>query len=163
MAGARRCNIPKALVSTDVVAAYQDTPYNIVLLVHLFSVIVGVGVAFAMPILAVRARRDAGKLSLDVIDEMAGSVVFPMLLLAGIAGGALVGMSSDVFDFSQTWLSIGGAIWMLTLVLALAVYPPRWLPLFNLVEDRKRMLGGILHLSLAVMLVLMVFKFGGPF
>ena len=96
----------------------------------------------------------------ELVDETASALIFPMLLVAGMAGGALVGMSDDFWDFSQTWLAIGGAVWMLILVLVLAVYPPRWLSLFNLAEERKRMLGGMLHLALAVMLVLMVWKFG---
>ena len=86
--------------------------------------------------------------------------MFPMFLVAGIAGGALVGLSDDVYDFQQSWLSVGGAVWMLVLVLTAAVYPPSWLRLFTVGENRKQMLGGILHLSLAVMLVLMTWKFG---
>ena len=73
-----------------------------------------------------------------------------MFLVAGIAGGALVGLSDDVYDFQQSWLSVGGAVWMLVLVLTAAVYPPSWLRLFTVGENRKQMLGGILHLSLAV-------------
>ena len=142
-------------------AAVGDTPYNIVRLVHLFTVIVGTGLAFAAPVIAVRARRGGGgKPMQELVDETASALIFPMLLVAGMAGGALVGMSDDFWDFQQTWLAIGGAVWMLVLVLVLAVYPPRWFTLFNLAEDRKRMLGGFLHLSLAVMLVLMVWKFG---
>jgi hypothetical protein len=142
-------------------AAVGDTPYNIVRLVHLFTVIVGTGLAFAAPVIAVRARRGGGgKPMQELVDETASALIFPMLLVAGMAGGALVGMSDDFWDFSQTWLAIGGAVWMLILVLVLAVYPPRWLSLFNLAEERKRMLGGMLHLALAVMLVLMVWKFG---
>jgi hypothetical protein len=46
------------------------------------------------------------------------------------------------------------------LALTAVVYPPTWLRLFNIGDDRKRMLGGMLHLSLALMLVLMTWKFG---
>jgi hypothetical protein len=83
-----------------------------------------------------------------------------MFLVTGIAGGAMVGLSNDVYDFQQSWLSIGGAIWILVLALTAVVYPPTWLRLFNIGDDRKRMLGGMLHLSLALMLVLMTWKFG---
>ncbi len=144
------------------IAAVGDTPYRIVQLIHLLSVILGMGAAFAAPVLAVRARRSSGAGATQAINDGAASLILPSLLVAGMAGGALVGMSSDFWDFGQTWLSIGGAIWMLTLVLAAAVYPPRWLQLFSLSESRKSMLGGMLHLSLAVMLVLMVWKFGAP-
>lgn len=142
-------------------AAVGDTPYNIVRLVHLFSVIIGTGLAFAVPVISVQARRGGGgKPMQELIDEAAAKLIFPSLLIAGIAGGALVGMSDDFWDFQQSWLAIGGAVWLVVLVLVLAVYPPTWLSVFNLPEERKRMLGGFLHLSLALMLVLMVWKFG---
>ena len=142
------------------IAAVGDTPYNIVYLVHMVSVILGVGMAFIAPMMAVRARRESGHAMQEIVNETASKIMFPMFLLAGIAGGALVGMSSDFYDFQQTWLSVGGAIWMVILVLVAAIYPPNWLRLFNIADDRKAMLGGILHLLLAIMLLLMTFKFG---
>lgn len=142
------------------IAAIWDTPYNIVYVVHLISVILGVGMAFIAPIIAVQARRTSGQALQGVVDEAAAKIMFPMFVLAGIAGGAMVGMSSDVYDFQQSWLSIGGAVWMLVLGLTVAVYPPSYLRLFNIGDDRKAMLGGILHLALAFMLILMTWKFG---
>ncbi len=144
------------------IAAVGDTPYNIVHLVHMITVIIGTGLAFAAPVMAVQARRDGGKPMQDLIDSAASKLIFPMLAIAGVAGGALVGMSSDFYDFSQTWLSIGGAVWIVVLALVAAVYPPSYIQIFNLTDERKRMLGGMLHLALAVMLVLMVWKFGAP-
>jgi hypothetical protein len=142
------------------IAAIWDTPYNILYLVHIFSVVLGVGMAFIAPMMAVQARRASGQALADVVNETASKIMFPMFLVTGIAGGAMVGLSNDVYDFQQSWLSIGGAIWILVLALTAAVYPPTWLRLFNIGDDRKRMLGGMLHLSLALMLVLMTWKFG---
>jgi hypothetical protein len=142
------------------IAAIWGTPYNILYLVHIFSVILGVGMAFIAPMMAVQARRASGQALAEVVNEAAAKIMFPMFLVAGIAGGAMVGLSDDVYDFQQSWLSIGGAIWILVLALTAAVYPPTWLRLFNIGDDRKQMLGGMLHLSLAVMLVLMTWKFG---
>lgn len=141
-------------------AAIWDTPYNIVYVIHLLSVILGVGMAFLAPVLAVRARRDGGRGVQEFVDSAASAVIFPSLLVAGIAGGTLVGMSSDVYDFQQSWLSIGGTVWLIALALALAAYPPTWMRLLNLSDERRRMMGGMLHLTLAVMLVLMTWKFG---
>ena len=140
------------------VAALWDTPYNIVYLVHIVSVILGVGMAFIAPMLAVRARRESGHALQAIVNDAAATILFPAFLVAGIAGGALVGMSGDVYDFQQTWLSIGGALWMVILGLTAAVYPPSWMRLFNIADDRKAMLGGILHLLIAVMLILMTWK-----
>lgn len=143
-------------------AAVWDTPYNIVYLAHMISVIIGTGLAFTAPILAAQARRDGGKPMQEIVDATASKLMFPAFMVAGIAGGAMVGMSDDFYDFGQSWLAIGGAIWILVLVLVAAVYPPSYLQLFNLPDERKRMLGGILHLSLAVMLVIMTWKWGAP-
>lgn len=147
------------------IAVIGDTPYNILYLVHIFSVILGVGMAFIAPMMAVQARRASGQALAELVNETASKIMFPMFLVAGIAGGAMVGLSGAdnaeaTYNFQQTWLSIGGAIWILVLALTAAVYPPRWLRLFNIGDDRKQMLGGILHLSLAIMLVLMTWKFG---
>lgn len=141
-------------------AAIWDTPYNIVYLVHIVSVILGVGMAFIAPIMAVRARRSSGQALQQLVNETAATLMLPMFLVAGVAGGAMVGMSQDVYDFAQTWLAIAGVLWIVILGLTAAIYPPTWLRLFNIGEDRKAMLGGILHLSLAVMLVVMTWKFG---
>lgn len=142
------------------IAAIWDTPYNIVYLVHIVSVILGVGMAFIAPMMAVRARRASGHAMREIVNDTAASIMFPMFLVSGIAGGAMVGMSQDVYDFGQTWLAIAGALWLVILGLTAAIYPPKWLRLFNIGDDRKAMLGGILHLSLAVMLIVMTWKFG---
>jgi len=142
------------------IGAIGDTPYNIVYAVHLFSVILGTGMAFAAPVMAAKARRESGRGVQEFVDDAASGIIFPALLVAGCAGGALVGLSADAYDFQQTWLSIGGAVWVAALAFSALAYPPRWLRLFNLTEERRRLFGGLLHLSLAVMLVLMTWKFG---
>ena len=143
-----------------IIGAIGDTPYNIVYAIHLFSVMLGTGMAFLAPYMAVKARRESGRGVQEFVDDAAAAIIFPSLLVAGCAGGALVGFSADAYDFQQTWLSVGGAIWMATLVFSVLAYPPRWLRLFNLTEERRRFVGGLLHVSLAIMLVLMTWKFG---
>ena len=140
-------------------AAVGDFPYNVVYAIHIFSVILGMGMAFIGPMIAVRARRSAGHALQEIVTETASKIMLPMFLVAGIAGGALVGLSGNFYDFSQLWLSLGGFVWIVVLVLTAAIYPPTWLRLFNLTEERKGALGGLLHLSLAIMLVIMTWKF----
>lgn len=142
-----------------ILAAVNDTPYDIVYLLHIISVILGTGAAFFVPIVAVRMRK-AGQDS-RVLDEAAASVLAPSLLAAGVFGGALVGMSDDVYDFGQTWLAIGGVVWLVAVAAAAIAFRPSWSPLPEM-PDKQAMFSGILHLSLAVMLVLMTFKWGSP-
>ena len=151
---------PRVVLLELMLAAVGDLPYNIVYLIHIFSIILGVGMAFIAPMIAVRARRSAGHALQEIVTEAASKIMFTMFLVAGIAGGALVGLSGGFYDFSQLWLSIAGALWIIILGLTAAVYPPPWLRLFNIGEDRKGALGGALHLSLAAMLIVMTWKFG---
>ena len=139
-------------------AASGDTPYNIVLLFHLASVILGVGAAFLLPMGASRARKSGDDTAL--FDAIMASVLAPALLAAGVFGGALVGFSDDVFDFSQTWLAIAGPLWIVATAAAAFIAPPSYLRLPTLASERVPMVNGILHLSLSAMLVVMVWQPG---
>lgn len=139
------------------IAALGDTPYNIVYLLHIVSVIVGTGAAFALPALSATTRRAGG--DTDAIDEALGTLMAPSLLAAGVFGGALVGLSDNVYDFSQAWLSIAGLVWLIAVAAAALAYPPSFVNLPDM-SERKPMLTGVLHLSLAVMLVVMTWKWG---
>ena len=138
-------------------AAINNHPYNIVLLLHLFSVILGTGAAFLVPALQVKYKK-LGQ-SPEVALQSFADIMSPSLLLGGVFGGALVGMSDDVYDFGQTWLAIGGALWILAVISAGLVFPPSFVNLPDL-SIKKSILSGILHLALAGMLVLMVWKPG---
>lgn len=143
-----------------ILAAINDGPYDLVYLLHIISVIIGTGAAFLLPMAATRSAK-AGQHT-GAIDEITNAVLAPSLLLAGVFGGALVGMSDDFYDFGQGWLAFGGIVWLVGLAAAAFAYPPSYLKLPD-VSDKKAMLSGILHLSLAVMLVLMTWKPGSPF
>ncbi len=138
-------------------AAVGDDPYNIVYFFHIVSIIVGTGAAFVVPVIAARVRSVGG--TADVVETAGATLMAPGLLVGGIFGGALVGLSDGRFDFGQTWLALGGLIWIVAVVAAALAYPPSFVNLPDM-SDRKPMLSGILHLSLAVMLVLMTWKFG---
>ena len=92
------------------IAAINDTPYDIVYLLHIISVILGTGAAFVVPFVAGRARRAGADIT--AFDDAIASILAPSLLATGVFGGALVGMSDDVYDFSQTWLAIAGPVWL---------------------------------------------------
>tara|TARA_Y100000746_G_scaffold169983_1_gene147278 strand:- start:350 stop:781 length:432 start_codon:yes stop_codon:yes gene_type:complete len=141
-----------------VTAAVNDNAYNIVLLLHLLSVIVGTGAAFLAPALLSREQKES-KLGPSPMSSLLGTVMSPALLLGGVFGGALVGMSDDVYDFGQTWLAIGGGLWLLAVGSAALAFPPSFITLPD-VTGKRALLYGTLHISLAVMLILMVWKPG---
>lgn len=138
-------------------AAINDTPYDIVYLLHIISVIIGTGAAFVLPTVAARSAK-AG-IDTEPIDTALAQLLAPSLLATGVFGGALVGLSDDVYDFGQTWLAIAGPVWIIATGAAALAYPPSWSPLPDW-SDRKPMLTGVLHLSLSIMLVVMTFKWG---
>lgn len=139
-------------------AAIGDTPYNIVLLLHLISVILGVGSAFLLPVGASRARRLGHDTAL--FDGVIAAVLSPALLTAGVFGGALVGMSGDVFDFSQAWLAIAGPLWIVATAAGAFAAPPSFVRLPAISPDRVPMVNGVLHLSLSAILVVMIWQPG---
>jgi len=139
-------------------AAVGDVAYNIVLLAHLLCIIVGAGMAFMAPVFVRKARRIGGRHTEDFANETNNAVVFPALLFAGVAGGALVGLSDDAFDFEQMWLTVAGVLWIGSLVLSLVAFPPRWLNIFNAHEDRRRIARGGLHIVLLLLMIDMIWK-----
>ena len=106
-----------------VTAAINDNWYNIVLLLHLLSVIIGTGAAFLAPVLLSQEQKET-KLGTSPMSSLLGTMMSPALLLGGVFGGALVGMSDDVYDFGQTWLAIGGGLWLLVVGSAALAFPP---------------------------------------
>ncbi len=138
-------------------AAINSDGYNVVLLLHLISVIVGTGSAFFMQILVLTERKSIDRCQLP--DRTLGLVIAPSLLFGGVFGGALVGMSDNVYDFSQMWLTFAGIFWLTSLGAATILYKPPFLTLPDL-QKYHPLLTGILHLSLAIMLVVMVWKPG---
>lgn len=141
-----------------VIAAVNDNGYNIVLLLHLLSVIVGTGAAFLAPAILSREQKES-KLSPSSTSSLLATVMSPALLLGGVFGGALVGLSDDVYDFGQTWLAIGGGLWLLAVASAALAFPPSFITLPD-VTGKRALLSATLHISLAIMLVLMVWKPG---
>lgn len=139
-------------------AATGDFAYKAVLVAHFIFVICGVGMAWLAPLFITRARRMGGRHTEDFAVQSANAVVFPALLLAGVAGGALVGLSDDVYDFSQVWLSVAGGLWLVSLVAAVVCYPPTWLNFFNAADDRRRLARVVLHLSLLLLVIDMTWK-----
>jgi len=141
-----------------VLGAIGGTVYNLVLLVHLIAVIVGAGMAFLAPIFMVRFREFGGQNSGSLVETIAGTVVFPGLLVAGIAGGALVGLSDDQLDFGMTWLTVAGPLWLISLGLSLVAYPSLRMNVFNPPRELRRLARIGLHVVLLLLLVDMVWK-----
>lgn len=149
-----------------VLAAIGSTPYKIMLLLHVLAVIVAFGAPFVnAPVLRFATREGAGPKVADAQAAATTRVALPALLVAGVLGFGLAGMSDDVYELSQPWLAAAVLIWLGQA----AVYVFGVVPAMRAVgrgEDaattRVSMFTGVLHLSLVVMLWLMLWKPGAP-
>ena len=83
-----------------------DTSYRIFFLLHILSVIV----AFAPAVVSVLPGGREG--ALGVIDRAGRTVYSPALILAGLFGIALILLSDDVWQFSDTWISLAFVVWI---------------------------------------------------
>ena len=92
-----------------------DTTYNIFLLVHIASAFVAFAPAFVHPLLANQyaGRDDAERNRLfGFIVQNGRRVYAPALLITGLAGFGLQGLSDGVWELSQTWMWLAVLIWI---------------------------------------------------
>jgi len=149
-----------------VLASVGSTPYKIVLLLHVFSVIVAFAPAFVWPIVNLQTRKTGEKVPSGVAGLVARNTMTihgPALVLAGLFGIILVVMSDEVWEFSQTWVSLAFLVWFGLLgVVFGGIFPAEKKAAAGdeAAERKVSMFGGIAHTLLLVMLILMIWKPG---
>ena len=146
-------------------AAVGDTSYNIVLYLHILTAIVGLAPAFVDPIVAMRWADDknllqtfAGTLA-DANQKIFGTA----LIVSGILGFALAGMSDKVYKMSQTWLLIAAIAWVAMVGILHGVLIPAGKRLSegdDSVRSKLTAAGPVFTLLALVLLYLMIFKPG---
>ncbi len=162
-------------------ASIDSFGYRILLLGHYFAVFMAFAPAFVWPILNRRRRIEGGELVEDVKD-LKGSpmsatasaegaltgVSSPIfhgtaLVLAGLFGILMIVLSSSVFEFSQTWVSIAFVLWFLMLGVFFAGIGPAQRALREgsvAAEQRIAMFYGAMHLLLLLQIIDMIWKPG---
>jgi hypothetical protein len=131
----------------------DDFGFRIFLLLHILTVIV----AFTPAVVALLPGERDGTLGL--IDR-AGRLVFaPALILAGLFGILCIVTSDEVFEFSDTWISLAFVVWiaMNGVFHALVLAGQRQ-------SDPAKVNNGqaLMTVLLLVMLYLMIWKPGWP-
>ena len=96
-------------------AAVDDTSYRIVLLLHILSAIVAFAPAFVHPFLA----SQSGDVAAEERSRLFGwilqngrRVYAPALIVTGLLGFALQGMSDGLWEFDQTWMILAIVVWI---------------------------------------------------
>lgn len=138
--------------------------YKLLLLLHILAVIVAFAPAFVWPVVTVKLVKE-GKDPGPAIGALAAGnnarIHGPALVLVGLFGFGLVGVSDRVWEFSQAWVSIAVVLWfaMLGVLFGLLV-PAEKRAATGDVGAGKRvgMFNGIISLLLLVMLVDMIWK-----
>ena len=145
-------------------AALRDTPYNVVLLLHVLTAILAFAPAAVHPILAGQMRGDEARGRLITHMTKNGRTIYaPALIVNGVLGFALAGMSDEVFKMSQGWLIAAFIVWVGMNGLLHAVVIPAEKAVAggdDSAEARLGAGGGAITILLIVMLWLMIFKPG---
>ena len=158
------------------VAAIGSTGYKVVLILHLLFLVVAFAPAFVWPMLNRQQKaaaqgagpNDAGAANEPVTLGAIARIADPMmhggsLVLAGLFGIGLIGMSDKIFEFSQTWVSLAFLFWFLMLGLFFAGLIPAQRAVRDHVADaesRLAMCYGGMHLLLLLQIIVMVWKPG---
>jgi uncharacterized membrane protein len=149
-----------------ILAAYRDTGYNIVLFLHILTVIVAFAPAVSHPLIAARLSPGDTATTRWLVGAMAANgriVHLPALVLTGVLGIVLILMSDEVIEFSDVWISLSFLVWIALggVVSGMIMPNERRLAEGDLEARRKIDLGGqIVAVLLLVMLYLMIFKPG---
>lgn len=148
------------------IAAVRDTGYNVLLFLHILAAIVAMAPAFVWPVASVTLKKQGKPVGPAIGELAAGNTLKihgPALVLTGLFGFGMVGMSNDVWSFGDAWVTAAMLVWFLMIGLLFGLmYPAEKKAHAGDVGAEKIIsaVGGGLHLLLFVMLYLMVFKPG---
>ena len=148
------------------IATVNTVGYKLMLLLHLLAVIVAFAPAFVNPFLSARYRKEAGGMPVDLAAKLAkGSqtVHGPALVLVGLFGFGMIGMSEKAIKFSDSWISAALLVWFIMLGVVWGLLIPAEKKVGQGDAEAEKlvpMFGGITHLLLLIMLVIMVFQPG---
>lgn len=149
-----------------ILAAVGDTPYRIVLLLHILTALIAFAPAFVHPLLGAQSKALDATNQGKVLGFIAGNgrrIYAPALIVTGLLGFALAGMSDDVFSMSQGWLIAAAVIWIaMNGLLHAALLPSerRWSEGDGAAERMVGAAGATITVLLVVMLWLMIWKPG---
>jgi uncharacterized membrane protein len=146
-------------------AAYRDTGYKIVLLLHIITMIIAMAGAVAHPLMFEYEKRRSEPDYVGLAQRIVGpSKIYAIFFaLAGIIGFALISMSDDVIKWGDTWVWLSIVIWLAVNGILHAVILPNEAAIAKGDTDamgKVETFGKIATVLILVMLYLMVVKPG---
>jgi uncharacterized membrane protein len=150
-----------------VFATIGDTTYDIVYLLHILAVVIAFAGGWTSPrygALAATSDESTRRSISEVTAALTAKMHLPALVLAGLFGIGLIVMSEDVFEFSQTWISLAFLLWIVMIgVMAGLAMPAQRRLAAGETGDPVKMLAmatGIIHLLFLLMLIVMIWTPG---
>jgi uncharacterized membrane protein len=150
-----------------VLAAYADTGYNILLLLHIVAVVVAFAPAAINPLLERYLVRNGGDAALQTwagfARDYTKKIALSALVVALVTGILMIVVSDEVIEFSDTWISLAFLVWFAIagVVSALILKGERLVAAGDMKGRELLAKGGpIATVLLLVMLYLMIFKPG---
>ncbi len=148
------------------IAVVGDTPYNIVLVLHILVAMAAFAPAFVHPIVTNQIKTMAPDQRQTVLTHIAGNgrrIYSPALILTGLLGFGLSGMSDGIYALSQGWLLASIILWIAMNGVLHALLLPGERAVAggdDSAQSRVDIGGAVITVLLVVMLYLMVFKPG---
>ncbi len=151
--------------------------YNVVLVLHILTAIIGFGGMFIAGFYGIESRRlpgDEGLVVAQATLKVSGQVPTVAVGAVPILGILLILMSDDVWQFSQAWISLSFLLYFVLMGLATGLQVPTIRKLVALraaggnatqveaLGKRAAALGAVVNVLWVITLALMVFKPGFP-
>ena len=149
-----------------ILAAIGDTGYNVLLILHILTMMVAFAPAFVNPILASQMKGKDDGAWRAVLGYAAGNsmkIYGSALIVGGLIGFGIAGMSDEVYKMSQGWLATAAVLWVAMNGVLHAMIIPAEKAIAGGDESAQRKLdigGAAMTLMMVITLYLMVFKPG---
>ncbi|MEM9038215.1 MAG: hypothetical protein AAGD18_26735 [Actinomycetota bacterium] len=145
-------------------AAVTDGSYQLLLILHILTAFVAFAPAFVRPVLLAQAKSSGDRSGLRSLAESSRRIYSPALILTGVFGFGLSGMSDDVHELSEGWLIAAVALWIAMNGVLHAVERPAEVAYASgddSAEGRLTLGSGVIAVMLLVMVWLMIVQPGG--
>ena len=145
-------------------AAVTDGSYQLMLILHILTAVVAFAPAFVRPVLISHAKSSGDRAALRALAGSSRRIYAPALILTGVLGFGLSGLSDDVHELSETWMILAIVIWIAMNGVLHAVERPAEVAFAggdDSAEGRLTVGSGLLAVMLVVMVWLMIVQPGG--
>jgi uncharacterized membrane protein len=165
------------------VAAFvgNQTWFTILLIIHVFGAIIGIGPTFAFSIIGPAiGKQDSPQASLalmEIMEKIEKALVLPILIVVQLGSGILLifnrGLNHGFFSSHKAWLLAGIGIYIVAMAISLGVNTPGTVKLIKMAKSGQagtpefgrivkinQMMGPVLTLLALGIMLLMVWKPG---